>query len=150
MPKVLNVSLFHSDWLNLQCLPALYNFSIFIQDSPPSNWLVLLRLTLQKYSPRLGQSPSGHLCVELWGSPPSQGTLPINSRLLSNPKFQTLCPLHNEIATFCTSLQKVPSIEMWVNMKLTSHNFLLSKITTLCILFSNTWQQLFHIFCTVS
>ena len=83
MPEVLNeASLFRCDWARPPVSQHITTCGICIQDLPLSNRLVLLSLALSKYSPVLGQSPEGHLRVELWASPPSQGTLPINSSLL--------------------------------------------------------------------
>ena len=108
LPEILNgASLFHCGWARPPITQHFTTCGIFLQDSPLSNWLVLLSLTLSRYSPVLGQSPEGHLRVELWASPPSQGTLPINSSLLSNPKFQALCPVPNKTVTFCQSVSSV-------------------------------------------
>ena len=115
VPEVLNgASLFHCGWARPAVSQHFTTCGVFLQDSSLSNWLVLLSLTLSKYSPVLGQSPEGHLRVELWASPPSQGTLPINSSLLSNPKFQTLCPVPNKTVTFCQSVQLLSHVQLFV------------------------------------
>lgn len=126
---------------------------IFIQRSITSNHSLVGLFESrpeQVQSSAWPRSSGAPLCrvlgTPLFTSPPSQLIFCVNSSLPSNPKFQILS---NETATFCTSLQKGPQIEMWVNVKFTSYVFLLSRITALYSLLYNAREQLPHIFCAV-